>query len=331
MTACGIMIIALTLAIGAFLIIKGSGTFVKYHHSIGEFLFSSKWAPKDGASDYGGNVGAAIYIAGSLITCSLGLLIALPFSIAAAIFITVIAPKIGVKLFQPIIEIFVGIPSVVYGWIGLTVLVPFIKNVFHAQMGGFSVLAAGVVLAVMIFPTITTVSADAIKAVPHDYMTAAYGLGATRWQVIHAIIIPAARAGIFTGIILGLSRALGEALAVAMVIGKTRSFPANILSPTTNLTSALASDMGNTADGGEYNLALWSMALLLYIISIATITLIHAISNYKSREDREPDKEPDRNTETAKNSAASGNIKKYKTIESVRNTGITENKRRECV
>jgi phosphate transport system permease protein len=298
-TACGIMIIALTLAIGVFLIIKGSGTFVKYHHSIGEFLFSSEWAPKDGANDYGGKVGAAVYIAGSLMTCGLGLLIALPFSIAAAIFITIIAPKAGAKIFQPVIEIFVGIPSVVYGWIGLTILVPFIKNTFHAQMGGFSVLAAGIVLAVMIFPTITTVSADAIRSVPHDYMTAAYGLGATRWQVIHAIIIPAAKTGIFTGIILGLSRALGEALAVAMVIGKTRSFPGNILSPTTNLTSALASDMGNTADGGEYNLALWTMALLLYIISIAAITLIHAISNHKSGEDKE--------------------------------TSITANKRRECV
>lgn len=293
MTACGIFIIILTLAIGAFLIIKGSGTFTKYGHSIGEFLFSSDWSPKDGADDFGGHVGAAVYIAGSLITCGLGLLIALPFSIAASVFITIIAPKAGAKLFQPVIEIFVGIPSVVYGWIGLTVLVPFIKNVFHAKMGGFSVLAAAIVLAVMIFPTITTVSADAIRAVPHDYMTAAYGLGATRWQVIHAIVIPAAKTGIFTGIILGLSRALGEALAVAMVIGKTRSFPADILSPTTNLTSALASDMGNTADGGEYNLALWSMALLLYIISIVSITLIHAISNHKSREDREAEAEPE--------------------------------------
>jgi phosphate transport system permease protein len=278
-TICGILIIGLTLSIGVFLIIKGTGTFTQYHHSVFEFLFSSQWSPKDGAGAYGGGVGAAVYIAGSFMTCALGLLIALPFSIAAAVYITVISPDAGTKVFQPVIEIFVGIPSVVYGWIGLTVLVPFIKNVFHAPMGGFSVLAAAIVLAIMIFPTITTVSADAIRSVPYEYSTAAYGLGSTRWQVIHAIILPAARTGIFTGIILGLSRALGEALAVAMVIGKTRAFPSNILSPTTNLTAALASDMGNTADGGEYNLALWSMALLLYIISIVTITLIHAISN----------------------------------------------------
>lgn len=288
-TICGIMIIALTLAIGGFLIIKGTGTFTKYGHSVWEFLFSSQWSPMDGANAHGGQVGAAIYIAGSFMTCALGLLIALPFSIAAAVFITVIAPRAGAKVFQPVIEIFVGIPSVVYGWIGLTVLVPFIKKVFHAPMGGFSVLAAAIVLAVMIFPTITTVSADAIRSVPYDYSTAAYGLGATRWQVIHAIILPAAKTGIFTGVILGLSRALGEALAVAMVIGKTRAFPENILYPTTNLTSALASDMGNTADGGEYNLALWSMALLLYLISLLTITVIHVLSNHKEKADSRED------------------------------------------
>ncbi len=284
-TICGILIIGLTLSIGVFLIIKGTGTFTQYHHSVFEFLFSSDWSPMDGADAHGGKVGAAVYIAGSFMTCALGLLIALPFSIAAAVFITVISPKAGTRVFQPIIEIFVGIPSVVYGWIGLTVLVPFIKKAFNAPMGGFSVLAAAIVLAIMIFPTITTVSADSIRGVPYEYSTAAYGLGATRWQVIHAIILPAAKTGIFTGIILGLSRALGEALAVAMVIGKTRAFPINVLFPTTNLTAALASDMGNTADGGEYNLALWSMALLLYLISILTITLIHAVSNHRNNAD----------------------------------------------
>lgn len=282
-TFCGVLIITLTLAIGLFLINKGTGTFLKYHHSVLEFLFSADWNPTDSLSESGGSVGAAVYIAGSLMTCALALLIALPFSLAAAVFMTEISPKIGAKIFRPAVEIFVGIPSVVYGWIGLTVLVPFIKNVFHAKMGGFSVLGAGIVLAVMIFPTITTVSADAISSVPQMYRTAAYGMGSTRWQVIHAIILPAAKPGILTGIILGLSRAFGEALAVAMVIGKTRAFPKNILSPTNNLTAAIASDMGNTADGGEYNLALWSMALLLFLISMLFILVIHKVSGKKEQ------------------------------------------------
>lgn len=284
-TLCGILIIVLTLAIGAFLIYKGSGTFIKYHHSIFEFLFSSDWSPSDSLTESGGGVGAAVYIAGSLMTCGLALLIALPFSLASAVFMTEISPRAGKKLFQPATEIFLGIPSVVYGWIGLTVLVPFIRDTFHAPMGGFSVLAAGIVLAVMIFPTITSISADAIRSVPDSTIQAAYGLGCTRWQVIWHVILPAAFSGIMTGVILGLSRAFGEALAVAMVIGKTRSYPSSILSPTSNLTSAIASDMGNTANGGEHNLALWSMALLLYLISILFIVLVHRITKSRKAKD----------------------------------------------
>ncbi len=282
-TAAGFFIILLTLSIGVFLIYQGTGTFTKYHHTLLEFLFSSEWAPSDSASAGGGKVGCAIYIAGSLLTCGLALLIVTPFALCAAVFMTEIAPKAGVKLFQPAIEMFVGIPSVVYGWIGLTVLVPFIRDVFHARMGGYSVLAASIVLAVMIFPTITTVAADSIRSVPAHYRKAAYGLGSTRWQVIYRIVVPAAKSGIFTGVILGLARAFGEALAVAMVIGKTRAFPKNLLSPTNNLTAAIAADMGNSASGGEQNLALWTMALLLFLISMFFIFVIHRI-DARSRE-----------------------------------------------
>lgn len=278
MTACGLFIILLTVSIGLFLIIRGTGTFTKFHHTVWEFLFSSDWSPLDSVTEGGGSVGAAIYICGSLLTCGLALLFITPFSLAAAIFMTEISPKLGTKLFQPAVEIFVGIPSVVYGWIGLTVLVPFIRDAFHAKMGGYSVLAASVVLAVMIFPTITTVTADAIRSVSDDYRKAAYGLGSTRWQVIRHIVIPAAKPGILTGVILGLARAFGEALAVAMVIGKTRAFPKGLLWPTNNLTAAIAADMGNSANGGEQNLALWTMALLLFVISMLFIFLIHTIS-----------------------------------------------------
>lgn len=276
-TASGFFIIALTLAIGVFLIVQGTGTFTKYHHSILEFLFSSEWAPMDSVAGGTGKVGCAIYIAGSLMTCGLALLMVTPFAVGAAVFMTEIAPKAGTKIFQPAIEMFVGIPSVVYGWIGLTVLVPFIRDTFHARMGGYSVLAASIVLAIMIFPTITTVAADSIRSIPQYYRKAAYGLGSTRWQVIYRIVLPAAKSGILTGIILGLARAFGEALAVAMVIGKTRAFPKNILSPTNNLTAAIAADMGNSASGGEQNMALWTMALLLFLISMLFIFIIHRI------------------------------------------------------
>lgn len=280
-TVCGLFIIALTIIIGAFLVFKGMGTFTVFNHSIFEFLFSSDWNPSSSGSTGGGTVGAAIFIFGSLVTCGLALLIATPFSLAAAIFITEISPRLGSTVIQPTIEIFAGIPSVVYGWVGMTTLVPFIRDVFHARMGGYSVLAASIVLAIMIAPTITTVSADAIRGVPGMYLEASYGLGSTRWQAIYKVVVPSALPGIVTGIVLGLSRAFGEALAVAMVIGRTRAFPENLLSPTNNLTSAIASDMGNTANGSEYNTALWTMALLLLLISMLFIVVIHFISDRK--------------------------------------------------
>lgn len=277
-TVCGILMIVLPLAIGAFLLYRGSGTFLRYHHSPGEFLFSSQWHPADNTRG-GGQVGSAVYIVGSLEICGLALLIAIPFSLGAAIFMTEIAPYLGERILKPAVEIFVGIPSVVYGWMGLIILVPLIRRIFHLNQG-FSVLSAALVLAVMIFPTITTLSADAIRGVSRDARKAAYGLGATRWQVIWRIVVPAAAPGIYTGMIMGLARAFGEALAVAMVIGKTRSFARNLLSPTTNLTSAIASDMGGAMEGGEYNAALWSMALLLFLISLLFIFLVHLISGH---------------------------------------------------
>lgn len=283
-TSCGLFVIILTLVIGGFLVYKGSGTFLKFHHTIGEFLFSSDWAPIDNMKG-GGSVGTLIFIVGSLSTCGLALIIATPFALGSAIFMTEIAPKFGEKFYRPVIQIFAGIPSVVYGWVGLTVLVPAIRDVFHRQVG-HSILAAGLVLAIMIFPTITSVSADAIKAVPKEYRMGAYGMGSTRWQTIYKIVLPASVSGIFSAIILGLARAFGEALAVAMVIGQTTALPENIFSTTKSLTTEITAQMGNAMEGGETKTALWTLALLLFLISLLFIFLIH----YFSREKKESSK-----------------------------------------
>ena len=172
----------------------------------------------------GGQVGAAMFIAGSLVTCLLSLVFALPVSLTAAIYMSEMATPAQQRFLRPIVELFTGIPSVIYGWIGLTVLVPFLRQIFPMPFG-FSVLAASLVLAVMIFPVITTMAADAMLAVPKTWRDASYGLGATRWETIRQVILPAAHRGIFTGIVLGMARALGEALAVAMVIGQMKRFP----------------------------------------------------------------------------------------------------------
>lgn len=273
---CGLLMIALPVAIGVFLAIKGGATFTTFHHSLGEFLFGTTWLPADSTSG-GGQVGAAVFIVGSLCVCGLALLIAVPFSMAAAIFMTEIAPGAGNRVLRPAVEIFVGIPSVVYGWIGLTVLVPFLKTLFNLKMGQ-SVLAGGLVLAVMIFPSITTVAADAIRSVPVQARMAGFGLGATRWQVIRQIVVPAAKPGILTGIILGLARAFGEALAVAMVIGKAKVFPGNIFGQTSTMTTIIASGMSELMEGGEAKAGLWSIAFVLFLISLLFIALIHLIS-----------------------------------------------------
>lgn len=279
----GLFVIALMIIIGAFLIYKGSDTFLVFGHSLWEFLGSATWEPVDNAEG-GGSVGALIFIAGSLCVCGLALLIATPFALGSAVFMTQISPKIGEKFYRPVVEIFAGIPSVVYGWVGLTVLVPAIRTVFHLQVGQ-SVLAAGIVLAVMIFPTIASVSADALGAVPATCRDAAYGLGSTRWQAIWRVMVPAAKSGIVTGVVLGLARAFGEALAVAMVIGQTTALPTGLFSRTKTLTTEIAAQMGNAMEGGELKAALWTMALLLFLISLLFIVLIHLVSDRKEKED----------------------------------------------
>ena len=274
---CGIGAALVPFLIGGFLFIKGSDTFLQFGHGIAEFLFSGQWSPSDTVTG-GGAVGAGMFLSGSLVICLLALLMALPFSMTTAIFMTEIASPRVRRLIQPAVELFTGIPSVVYGWIGLTVLIPFLRHFFTMPFG-FSVLAASIVLAVMIFPTITTMSADALAAVPKSWREASYGLGATRWETIAHVVIPAARGGIFTGIILGLARALGEALAVAMVVGQMKVFPASLLLPASTLTTVIASDMGGAMEGGEYSAALWTMALILFLISFAFIYFIHRINN----------------------------------------------------
>ncbi len=274
--AAGIFLLVVTGAIGAFLLYRGTGTFTQYGHSLSEFLFSTQWNPADTLAG-GGHVGAGIFIVGSLLTCALALLIATPISIGLAVYMAEITPHYGKQFWQPVVEIFVGIPSVIYGWMGLTVLVPFIQT--HTESAsGFSVLAASIVLALMIFPTITSVTMNALNAVPKTYRQGAYGLGATRFEVITKIVLPVAKSGIMAGIVLGLARAFGEALAVAMVIGKMKALPHSLLDPTVNLTGAIAADMGGTMEGSEFNMALWSMALLLFVISLVFILLIRYIS-----------------------------------------------------
>jgi len=274
-TFCGAVIVILTFSIILFLTTKGLNTFIKHGYSIFSFIFSGKWDPEGSGVSLTPQFGTLIFIIGSTLVSFLAVLVSAPIGVALAVFMNVISPRIGTKVLQPAIELFVGIPSVVYGWIGVSVLVPFLKIWFGGI--GFSLLAGVLVISVMILPTITSISSDAIKTIPKDYIEASYGLGATRWQTIIKVIIPAAKSGILTGIVLGVSRAFGEALAVQMVIGNSVTFPKGLLGTTSTLTSILTMDISNTMNGTAWNDALWSIALLLLIISFVFILLIRKI------------------------------------------------------
>lgn len=280
-TIIGIFIIVLTLAITYFLLQKGMQTFTVLHYSIAQFFGDTTWDPRISSDDPAGSIGSLVFIAGSLSVSLLALVIATPFAVATAVFMTEISPRLGKKVLQPAVEIFVGIPSVVYGWIGFSVLCPFIAKVFNMPFGGESLLAAGLVLSVMIYPTVATVSADAIRALPMEYREASYGLGSTRWQLIRHVCLPSAVPGILTGIVLGLARAFGEALAVSMVIGMKYTVPHGLLSRTSTLTTQIANQLGSAPDGTAFTDSLWSMALLLFFISFLFILLIRLIGHKK--------------------------------------------------
>ncbi|WP_294371100.1 phosphate ABC transporter permease subunit PstC [uncultured Clostridium sp.] len=275
--ACGILIILITISIIIFIASKGIRMFTQDGYSIKEFLFKDNWQPSQETPSFG----ALAFIAGSTMVSVGAIVISAPIAVSLAIFVNVISKGFGSKIIKPCLEILVGIPSVVYGWVGISVLVPIIKSHFGGV--GYSLFAGILVLSLMILPTIATLSIDAIKTIPKDHIEASYGLGATRWQTIYKVIVPGAKSGILTGIVLGVARAFGEALAVQMVIGNTVKIPDSIFASMSTLTSVITMDMANTVAGTLWNDALWSLALILLIISFAFILLVRFIGKRCSR------------------------------------------------
>jgi phosphate transport system permease protein len=270
---------------------QGIQLFVKDGVSIGAIL-SPTWNP---LADAGPEFGLLPFIAGTVAVTGVALLISTPLSVGLALFLSEVAPQWARAIVQPALEIFVGIPSVVWGWLGITILVPFLADVSPHQivvslpvvgqvfsmpgfLTGFSWLAGSLVLSVMILPTITSVSYDAFRAVPQALRTGSLALGTTRWQTIRHILIPAALPGVLTAVVLGMTRAAGEALAVQMVIGNAPVLPAAITQPVTTLTSQITLDMGNTVFGEPWQDALWTMSLILLVISITSVVLVRIIN-----------------------------------------------------
>ena len=271
-----LLIVVVVLSIFWFVASKGLATFFANKVNIWDFLTGTKWAP--GQTDANGHtyVGAAPMIVGSFLVTLISALIATPFAIGTAVFMTEISPKRGAKILGPVTELLVGIPSVVYGFIGLSVIVPVMRHLFGGS--GFGILAGAMVLFVMILPTVTSMTVDTLKSVPRHYRESSLALGATRWQMIYKVILRAATPGILTAVVFGMARAFGEALAVQMVVGNAALMPQNLTSPAATLTSVLTQGIGNTVMGSLENNALWSLALILLLMSLVFNSVIRAIA-----------------------------------------------------
>jgi len=208
---------------------------------------------------------------GALLVTLLSMLISVPLGILTAIFLAEVAPETIRNILRPAIELLAGIPSVVYGFVGLMVLVPLIR--VHLGGHGFSLLAGAIVLAIMALPVIITISEDAIKAVPKSYKEASFAVGATHWQTIRNVITPAARSGILAGVVLGTGRAIGETMAAIMLLGNIVRIPHRLTDTIRTLTANIAMEMPYA--GGAHRDALFATGVVLF----AAISILIIISN----------------------------------------------------
>jgi phosphate transport system permease protein len=267
--AAGLVVLLVGLLL-AFVVRNGTDIFTVTGASIGDVL-APTWSPTATPAIFG----ILPFVLGTLGVMVVAAVIAAPLSIGLALFMAEVAPPWARAITRPAMEVFVGIPSVVYGFLGLTVLVPFLAHNFR-WLGftvGFSWFAGSLVLALMILPTIASIAYDALLVVPAELRSASLALGTTRWQTIRHILLPAARGGLLTAMILGMMRAAGEALAVQMVIGNRPIIPTSLTAPMTTLTSQITLDMGNTVTGEPWNQVLWTMGLVLLIMSFTFVVL----------------------------------------------------------
>lgn len=227
-----------------------------------QFFTSGAWRPSDPEPEYG-----ALYLAlGTASITLLAMLIAVPFSIGSAIYISEFAKGRTKEWLKVIIELLAAIPSVVWGVIGLLVFAPAITYLFDVEYG-LTLLNAGIVLGLMAAPIMTTIAEDALKAVPESYREAAEALGATRWQVIWRVVIPHARPGLSGAVLLGVGRAFGETMAVLMASGHAIQLPTSPFDSVRALTSTIAAEMGETAKGDDHYQALFTLGILLFTIT----------------------------------------------------------------
>jgi phosphate transport system permease protein len=240
-----------------------------------EFLSGEEWFP---TAQPIAQMGVKALIYGTLWVSFGAILLALPIGLAAAIYLSEIAKKRTRNILKPLIELLAGIPSVVYGFFGLVVIVPLIQSVFGLPVGETG-LAGSIVLAIMALPTIITISEDAMRTTPRAMKEASLALGASHWQTIYKVVIPYSASGITAGAILGIGRAIGETMAVLMVTGNAAIMPHTLLAPLRTIPATIAAELGEAANGGLHYQSLFALGCILFLITFCINMLVELVTN----------------------------------------------------
>jgi phosphate transport system permease protein len=258
----GISAIVFILGIFVFIASQGLG-FALTKLDLFEFLGSPRWRPTSTAQP---TYGILALIAGTASVTGLAMLVAVPFSLGAAIYIAEFATGRTREILKVLVELLAAIPSVVWGFIGLTIMNPLIIDLFNVPVG-LNVLNAGVILGLMAAPIMTTIAEDALKAVPEGYREAAAALGATRWQIIYKAVLPSAKHGLVAAVLLGVGRGFGETMAVLMASGHAINIPLSPFDSVRALTATIAAELGETARGSDHYHALFTIGIFLFVIT----------------------------------------------------------------
>ncbi|MBI4325710.1 MAG: phosphate ABC transporter permease subunit PstC [Chloroflexi bacterium] len=258
---CGISAIVFVFSIFFFVFREGAPVLSKL--DLGKFLFTPYWYPTSlGQPRYG--VGALII--GTFSVTALAMAIAVPFGLGAAIFVSEFCGRKMKETLKIVIELLAAIPSVVWGFVGLTVMNVVIQKVFHVPVG-LNVLNAAILLALMSVPIMVSIGEDSLKAVPDTYREAALALGATRWQLVYRVLLPAAKNGLLAAVLLGVGRAVGETMAVLMATGHAVNIPHSIFDSVRTLTATIAAELGETSAGSDHYRVLFVIGILLFSIT----------------------------------------------------------------
>jgi phosphate transport system permease protein len=258
----GVSAIIFIIGIFVFITIEGMD-FVIHDLNVKEFFTSPYWFPSDEDAP---EFGILALIAGTASVTGLAMVVAIPFALGAAIYIGEFSTGKKREFLKVLVELLAAIPSVVWGFIGLSIMNPLIIKVFDVPVG-LNVLNAGIILGLMAAPIMTSIAEDALKAVPDSYREAAEAMGATRWQVIFKVVLPAAKNGLLGAVLLGVGRGFGETMAVLMATGHSVNIPHSIFDSVRALTATIAAELGETAVGSEHYGALFTIGIFLFLIT----------------------------------------------------------------